>query len=418
MARRIAFFAALVFAGQVAAGAQTEPELEAVRREIAALRTEYDSRLGDLERRLAELETGAVAVPAPTAPAGELAPPLPSPAVGSYVTPTGPAGATVAGANYFNPAISLVGNFLAAGGDETAEGTPAAELRESELGLQAVIDPYARADFFLAFGEEGVELEEGYATFTSLPADLLLKVGRMRATFGKVNTLHSHTLPWADQPLPVTTLLGEEGWIGTGLSVARLVPLPAETFSEITLQVFRGDAEGLFEAADRNDLAYNAHYRLFRDLTEATNLDLGLSYGLGPNGAAAETDTTLAGVDATLRWKPLRTALYRSAIFRGELIRSRHEQEESTQSARGWFVSGDYQFARRWAAGARLDSAERAEDASLRDRGEAFTLTFSPSEFARLRGELRRRRFAEGDEATEVFLQLLFAIGAHGAHPF
>ncbi|HZI64495.1 MAG TPA: hypothetical protein VFE44_06925 [Thermoanaerobaculia bacterium] len=418
MARRIAFLVALLFAGHAAAQAQAETELEAVRREIAALRSDYDNRLGDLERRLAELEAGAVAAPAPAVPAGDLAPPASSPPVVPSVGPAGPAGAAVAGANYFNPAISLVGNFVAAGGDETADGAAAAELQESELGLQAVIDPYARADFFLAFGEEGVEVEEGYATFTALPADLLLKVGRMKATFGKVNTLHSHTLPWADQPLPVTTLLGDEGWIGTGVSLARLVPLPADTFSEITLQVFRGDAEGLFEAAERNDLAYNAHYRLFRDLSEATNLDVGLSYGLGPNGVAPETETALAGVDATLRWKPLRTALYRSAIFRGEVIRSRREQEESTESALGWFASGDYQFARRWAVGGRLESVERPEDSSLDDRGEAFTLTFSPSEFARLRGELRRRRFAEGDEATEVFLQLLFAIGAHGAHPF
>ena len=57
-------------------------------------------------------------------------------------------------------------------------------------------------------------------------------------------------------------------------------------------------------------------------------------------------------------------------------------------------------------------------DDSLRDRGEAVTLTFWPSEFSQLRGEFRRRRYAGGITANEGFLQLQFSIGAHGAHSF
>ena len=41
-------------------------------------------------------------------------------------------------------------------------------MHESEVGFQEVIDPYARADFFITFGEQGVDLEEGYLTFTAL----------------------------------------------------------------------------------------------------------------------------------------------------------------------------------------------------------------------------------------------------------
>ena len=43
-------------------------------------------------------------------------------------------------------------------------------MHESEASFQAVVDPYARADFFIAFGEEGVELEEGFITFRRCPA--------------------------------------------------------------------------------------------------------------------------------------------------------------------------------------------------------------------------------------------------------
>ena len=62
---------------------------------------------------------------------------------------------------------------------------------ESEAAFQAVVDPYARAHFFLSFGEEGVGLEVGFLTFTSLPGGLLTKVGKMRAAFAKVNALHT-----------------------------------------------------------------------------------------------------------------------------------------------------------------------------------------------------------------------------------
>ena len=41
---------------------------------------------------------------------------------------------------------------------------PAFEMHESEASFQAVVDPYARADFFISFGEEGVDLEEGFIT--------------------------------------------------------------------------------------------------------------------------------------------------------------------------------------------------------------------------------------------------------------
>ena len=115
-------------------------------------------------------------------------------------------------------------------------------MRESEASFQAVVDPYARADFFIAFGEQGVELEEGFLTFTELPGRLQVKVGKMRAAFGKVNTLHTHVLPWADRPLVTQNLVGgEDGISDAGVSVARLIPNPW-IFLEATGQVFRGDS--------------------------------------------------------------------------------------------------------------------------------------------------------------------------------
>jgi hypothetical protein len=353
-------------------------------------------------------------VPTATAPETTPAPAPPPPSQGQSQT-----------SNYFNPSISVIGNFLAIAGKNPVDNQPNLSLRESEVALQAIVDPYARADFFLSFSENSVEVEEGFVTFTSLPGGLLAKVGRMRVAFGKINTLHLHVLPWPDAPLPIVNLLGgEEGWKGTGISLARLIPMPADIFSELTAQVFRGEAEGLFELRNRSDIAYNGHYRLFKDLSEATNLDLGFSYGAGPNATSTDETrrwTKLEAIDFTLRWKPLRTGNYRSASLRGELFRSRRDEPQELggkQTARGWFLSGEYQLAKRWFAGARIESSDHADDGSKRDTGQAIILTFWPSEFSQVRGELRRRRYAGGITANEALLQLQFAIGAHGAHPF
>jgi hypothetical protein len=436
-------------------------DIAALRRQIEALRQDYEQRLLTLEQRLDQLSAAAAAASAkagtpptppppaaaasaaptspsaPAAPASPAAPPtaaaeaaaaapaeapaVPAPAATPGESPVSAAPSQTS--NYFNPSVSVIGNLLAVGGQNHVATLPSAELRESELGLQAIVDPYARADFFISFGEQGVSVEEGFVTFTALPQQLLAKAGRMRVAFGTINTLHLHVLPWPDEPLTVVNLLGgEDGWIGTGVSVARLLPLPGDTFSELTAQVFRGDSPNLFTAPTRGDLAYNGHYRVFRDLTEALNLNLGLSYAYGPNGTTANAKTRLQGIDVTLRYKPLVTGLYHSLILRGEAMRSDREQPSALggdQHAVGWFAAADYQLAKRWFVGGRLEAADRATAARHTDTGKALILTFWPSEFSQLRAELRRRHYGlEEQEATELLLQLQFAIGAHGAHPF
>ena len=125
-----------------------------------------------------------VAPVAPEAPAAPVAPEAPG-QLPTY-------GNISAASKVFNPDIAVIGNFLGAAGKNPIEPSPALEMSEAEASFQAIVDPYARADFFLAFGPEGVEVEEGFITFTSLPGGLLVKVGKMRERFGKVNPMHTH----------------------------------------------------------------------------------------------------------------------------------------------------------------------------------------------------------------------------------
>lgn len=340
-------------------------------------------------------------------------------------------GGASSAAKALNPDISVIGDFIGAAGNGTVpplatqQPFPSLQMHESEIGLQAIIDPYARGDFFMSFGETGVNVEEGYITFTALPAGFVAKVGKMRSVFGKVNMMHNHVLPWVDRPLVSTNLVGgEDGIDDAGFSLERILPAPKGIFLEATGQVFRGDSADVFKAETRSDVSTVDHLRGYKDLTESTNLDLGLSYARGHNdasqinGTVGDFITQLYGIDATLRWKPLRRSIYHSFVGRGEFIWSQREELPREQRAFGFYTSADYQFGRRWFGGARFDYSDRSRYDNLTDKGVAATLTYWPSEFSQLRGEYRFTHYAENRDAHEVFMQLIFSLGAHGAHPF
>ncbi len=395
--------------------------MKAMEAKIQSLQAEVDSLKSQQAAMTAAL---TAAQPAPAAPGPQTA------AAPAEAAPPQLGGAGGAAAKALNPDISAIGDFLGAAGYGAGKGPPSLEMHESELGFQEIIDPYARADFFISFSEHGVDLEEGFLTFTSLPAGLQLKVGKMRAAFGIVNTLHNHVLPWTDRPLVTNNLVGgEDGIDDAGLSLSRILPAPKGIFLEGTAQLYRGDSDGIFAHHVRNDVSTVEHLRAYRDLSESTNLTLGGSYSRGHSFWGDGTNQ-LYGIDATLRWKPLRRAIYHSSVTRAEFIWTRTvvspDQAPAIQGfgfepvARpfGWYVSSDYQLARRWFLGGRFDRSERTFNDRIQDTGGSLVMTYWPSEFSQIRGQLRRTHYGENLTANELLFQFQFSMGAHGAHPF
>ena len=396
---------------------------------ISALEQQVSALKSEVEELKAALTAAAPAPAAAQAAAVPQAAPPPAPAEvvstqGGQIPVYG--GATGL-AKALNPDISVIGDFLGAVGGNPIRPVPALEMHETEVAFQSVIDPYARADFFISFGESGVNLEEGYITFTSLPAGFVARAGKMRAAFGKVNTLHNHVLPWTDRPLVTENLVGgEDGIDDAGFSVSHIFEGPKHLFLEATGQLYRGDSDELFKSFRPSDVSPVAHLHGYKDLTDNTNLDIGLSYARGHNDAASllppkraeDFVTSLYGMDATLRWKPLQRSIYHSFVARSEFVWSQRQQLPVEQRAFGFYSSADYQFARRWFFGGRFDWSDRAREANLTDKGGSLVLTYWPSEFAQLRGQFRHTRYAENVDTNELRLQVQFAIGAHGAHPF
>lgn len=468
--RGIVLFAALTCGLSPAIAQQSAPpaaqQPAAAGGDVAAL----EQKLRDLEDRVVLLEgqlrqlkaqqpaTAAAAPAAPaTAPAAPTAPTVTTeqgatatPSTGGEQVRLGGAGAAAAKA--LNPDISVIGDFIGSAGHNAVVQTPAFQMHESEVGLQAIVDPYARADFFISFGEEGVDLEEGYITFTALPKGFVARAGKMRAAFGKVNSLHNHVLPWIDRPLVTQNLVGgEDGIDDAGFSVDHIIPGPKNWFLNLTGQVFRGDSSDLYRSFVKNDVSTVAHLRAYRDLTDNSNIDLGGSYSRGHTIFGSNFVANLYGVDATYRWKPLTRSVYKSFVARSEFIWRQQQQPSAAlclanpgspgtsfpvgspiaipcpagplfrpgfQRAFGFYASGDYQFRRRWFLGARVDRADQAFNSRLTDNGGSLVLTYWPSEFAQIRGQYRFTRYGQNLDAHELFMQVQFALGAHGAHPF
>lgn len=409
------FLFALPLAAQTADDrvSQLEKRLDALTKEVAQIRQEIDQIKG----------TPAAAPAADTedltkvdvAPAAQ-ATPQPSSSsltdvqtVNNVVNP--------AASKVFNPDTSVIGNFLGKVGQYNPyDPREPFRLDEAEVSFQAFIDPYAKGNFFLSVTPEGIDVEEGYAQFVTLPWDLTAKAGKFKAMFGKANTWHTHTRPWVDQPLVIHNFFSDEQFHGDGLSVSKALP-NSFAFVEATGEVYSGDVDGIFERRKYDDVAWNTHLKAFKDITESSNVEIGTSWA---RGSIAAGHSSFGGVDVTYRWKPLQQGLYRGLIARFEGIVNKRDDVEG--NLRGFYASLDYQLAQRWFTGLRVDSADEvpglaAVTPGAHDHGVSATLTFWPSEFSQVRGQFRRTSY-DARTAREVLLQLQFAIGAHGAHAF
>jgi hypothetical protein len=419
------FAAAPLFAQQPPANIddrvkQLEQRLDTLNQQMAAIRQELDAlkTQGAPQPAAAEdLTKVDIAAPTPPAPPAGSQDASPSMADVQTVNNASDPGAS----KVFNPDTSVIGNFLGKAGQPNPFEFGPDDIRkpmnldEAEVAFQAWVDPYAKANVIFSVSKAGIDVEEGYAQFVTLPYDLTAKAGKFKALFGKDNTWHAHVRPWIDQPLVIHNFFGDEGFNDDGISVSKSIANPWNAFIEATGEVFEGSVDNVFERQGLNDLIYNGHLKVFRDISENSNVEVGTSYARGTLNA---THNQFAGLDVTYRWKPPQRGLYNSFIGRLEAIADK--RGDAHRTLKGFYASADYQLSRRLFTGIRIDSANRfAGGATPHDRGISATLTFWPSEFSQLRGQLRRMRYGDvGRTVTEALFQLQFSIGAHGAHTF
>src|SRR3989449_5396537 len=171
---------------------------------------------------------------------GQKGPPAPPEAVPSS---TGSAPQTLPrGSQSLNPDMSAIldADFgwqrrapqLLSGDDPDlhAEGTRHAvgfTAQEVELAFSAIVDPYFKGEIYLTIPNlSGIEVEEAFATTTSLPWNLQIKGGSFRSAFGRQNGQHLHVQDFTRRPLINAAFLGADGMRGPGVQVSWLAPLP------------------------------------------------------------------------------------------------------------------------------------------------------------------------------------------------
>jgi len=331
------------------------------------------------------------------------------------------------------PDISAVGSFAAVyddydvgqlsprDGPQGPAGQPTFLFQELELGLQAVIDPYFRADVFISFTPAGVAVEEAYLTTLSLPGGLQAKAGQFFTPFGRLNQLHPHTWDFVDAPLARGRLLATEVLGGPGVDLLWLTPLP--WFAELQLAAQTTDPYD--SGAGR--LTGAAKLQQWFSLSEALTLGVGLSAARRGEGAGAFRD--LGNVDLLLKYRPLSGRAY--LTLQGELYTRKFRGNppaaiptETAFQGDGTDGTGGYaQLVWRqntWLGyGVRYDRAPAAGDSppGTEQRWSGVGNWFM-SEFSRLALQVAHDQRPGGAAGWESILHLEFVMGAHGAHPF
>lgn len=349
--------------------------------------------------------------------------------------PEAQASGAMQASNVLNPNVSAIGWFQAEAGhrnpgpgDKTVDGD-SFQMKEVELGLQAIVDPWSRADFFISVGREGVDLEEGYLTWYRLPYDLGVKVGKFKTSFGRFNRMHTPETPFADRPLMQQNYLGSEGLNGPGVSVSWQIPNDF-MFMDLTAEAItapRVAENPSFARSSQKDNVFVGRWSTFADISESWNATIGASAALGHAGeefnpVTSSTSTLsshLYGTDLTLRWKNIRRSIYHSFSWTTEALWSHRDATAAdVVNSHGFFTTMDYQFAQRWHSGVRYDYSQFPDDGGRHESGQLAYVTYSPSEFNLISLQGRQVQRSDGTLEDLMFFKTTFNIGPHGAHPF
>lgn len=409
--------AAAALAAATPAAAQAPPATAAT----AAAGASDPAEQARLEAEIARALGRAAAAPGPvTTPGAPLQPAAPPPAGGNPLARL-----------LLMPDLAAVASFAlvhdtydAAGlsprsGTTGPAGQPTFLFQELELALQAVVDPYARADVFVSFSPEGAAVEEAYLTTLSLPASLQLRAGRVYTPFGRINTTHPHTWEFLDAPLAHDRVLGNEKLGGPGADLSWLSPLP--WFAELRVAAqstapYEGQAERL---------TGTARLAQFFPLSDDATLGVGLSAARRGEGPGAFRD--LGGADLLLKVRPAagRASLTLQAELFTRKIRGEAAAGEGGPGGWGAYAQAFWRQDAWWGWGLRWDRAPVAggsggTDPFLPGAEQRWSLVgnWFATEFQRvaLQASLDRRPGATA--GWEWLLHWEFVLGAHGAHPF
>lgn len=473
------FAVAALLAASCGAQAASDADLAAIRAQIDDMKKTYEQRISSLEKKLAEAEaqgkSAPRAAPAVAAPvAAQAAAPVTA-STASIASATRASGFNPEVSlilqgqykNMKNVAERGITGFVPAGGHDHGNGIEGISKRgfsvdHTELVLAANIDPYWRGQAILAMLDGEVEVEEAWFQSLGIGAGIGLRGGRFRSGIGYLNEQHPHMWDFADAPLMYRAMFGDHAsFIQDGVQLKWVAPTPF--FLEFGAEAGRGHT---FPGSDLNKngsgaAAMFAH--LGSDVGISNSWRAGVSYlttkakerealfsdvgGLEAQGVFSGNSST-AIADFVWKWAPNGNPKYQNFKFQTEYFQRLEKGDmtckdengvgnacaaEPTDRYRtrqsGWYAQGVYQFTPNWRAGLRyeqLDSGTRDfgdNNANLvvdsyKPKKATAMVDYSWSEFSRVRLQLAQDKSMFGITDSQVTLQYIMSLGAHGVHKF
>ncbi len=442
---------------------ELEKKLDELLKQAASLRSDIDTLKGQQPvlrdpNAAAPTETSSL-TETPEVTAADLA------AAAAALEPTAPAPVTIAsgagGKNFLNLSLDAliaagtsttpdVGLLQTGGHDPAQRGFT---VQNVEAVFEGAVDPYFRgqANVILQIdpnGETIVELEEAYATSTSLPRGLQVKAGQFFTDFGRLNSQHPHSWDFVDQPLVNGRFFGPDGLRSVGVRASWLTPTDFFSEASITLQNSQGETLNSFRSvpgetffgrdiverpvASLADMLIVPRYSASFDLSDTQTVLVGGSAAFGPNGTGQGAQTRIYGLDGYYKWKP--SNAFRGFPFvkvQGELMRREasvaavaNDFDSATYRDWGGYLQVNWGYTAGHVLGLRVDKVGGdqgdVQDGSLAPRLRLSpVLTWFPTEYSKLRLQYNFDRADAFEEAQHsIWLQLEFLLGAHAAHKF
>lgn len=471
MVRGLVLTSALIVLGTVAIAQSPTTQDPSVnwQERFERLQADHERRLSELEARYSgriaslESEVGELRADAATTDAAEIDALLEQ-RLATMLTAQdervgiGMSGQTTIFDNAFNPAFSLVADFILpiSTADDSFESLNQFRIRAIEFGISGRVDPNLAYYFVLHLDEEEVEFEEAYAEMDGgLPSTFTLKFGRFNSDFGRLSPVHDHDLPFVDKPAVLQEFLGG-ALRGTGLEIHQwfsagdtavvrwsvgvvnslggeahpiLGPLASEEHEH-------GEEEGPEPFGERgfDDFSFTGRIAAQFETGEDSTVTVGGSVAWAPTGRTflddpavmgnvlgVDLESVTVGIDVAFQWIDASTGEGLTVMVEG-LYTDRDFADEMTAAvtsdcALGFYAAAIYSFDNEWSLGVSGGVVERLEntDQTYNDIG-AF-LTWQMNEFNRMRFEIR---FAD-DELNDVddfalLIQWTTLLGSHG-HP-
>lgn len=369
-----------------------------------------------------------------------------------------------------DPDTWQLGGFIPVDGEDghghgSGVGERGFGIDESELTISGNIDPYFYGYFTAALTPENeVEVEEAHIQNSGLVPGLNIKFGRYFTAIGYQNEQHAHVWDFSDLPLTHKAFLGGQ-FADDGIQLRFVAP--TDLFLEFGVEAGKGSGFPGSEHNKNGGSGLGAFVHVGDDVGVSNSYRVGLSFR---RTRATEreyedhesTDTEIANsftgrsriwaLDLVWKWAPNGDSTQRNFKFQTEYFKFKENGELNFDTAgvspagsstgsyassqSGWYAQAIYQFMPRWRVGARYDrldsgsvSIGQVVDGTLTaadfpvladhtPKRLSAMVDFSPSEFSRLRLQYNydEARFSERD--SQVVLQYIMSVGAHGAHRF